>query len=549
MSPRKQRRRLRISPLPRWRSRYSGGHRTAFLSFTCEENFIVRRIFMKAFGFLSRRHVLAVSALVLFMLFTGAAPARALTLLYVGPAFNKSQCATHFSPSSACQDGDLTGSITFGGVSDTYSGTLTSTSITAWDFYASGIISMGTGDPIYAASFTLSSGQMSSWSFQAQKTAGTNVDGFTTVSGSGGYDDPFVLDLNTWTYSAAGWITVPPLGQWLNPKILGQPPRIIPTVPDETPPSPLAALPQSKPPCDDLSHCGDPVDIATGNVYEQVTDYTTVGQNPLAFIRYYNSMATQDTLATSLGRNWRHNYDRYLHAVSASEVDAERADGRVVAFIKVSGVWTPSADVDMTLTNSGSTYTLTDHDDSVETYTVSGSVGTLNSIALPNGYTQTLTYTSGALTSVSDSYSRTLTLSYTSGALTGVSTPDSATLTYAYNTVGGKKQLASVTYNTSPSTNQTYNYANTSYPFALTSITDENGNSFASWTYDGYGRCTDSQHAGGADEVQVSYPSATTRVVTNPLGEQETYTCTAVQGVPKVTQIDRAASSPVGAAT
>ena len=40
-------------------------------------------------------------------------------------------------------------------------------------------------------------------------------------------------------------------------------------------------------------------------MYEQVTDYTTVGQNPLAFIRYYNSMAMRVTLATELGRNWR----------------------------------------------------------------------------------------------------------------------------------------------------------------------------------------------------------------------------------------------------
>ncbi len=57
-------------------------------------------------------------------------------------------------------------------------------------------------------------------------------------------------------------------------------------------------------------------------------------------------------------------------------------------------------------------------------------MGTLNTIALPNGYTQTMNYTSSVLTSVSDSYSRTLSFSYTSGKLTGVSTPDSATLTY-----------------------------------------------------------------------------------------------------------------------
>ena len=35
----------------------------------------------------------------------------------------------------------------------------------------------------------------------------------------------------------------------------------------------------------------------------------------------------------------------------------------------------------------------------------------------------------------------------------------------------------------------------------LTSITDENGNTYFVCTYDGPGRCTMSEHAGGADEV------------------------------------------------
>src|SRR5208282_5057234 len=41
---------------------------------------------------------------------------------------------------------------------------------------------------------------------------------------------------------------------------------------------------------------GDPINVATGNLVEQVTDYTTVGANPLAFIRTYNSLSVQDNL-------------------------------------------------------------------------------------------------------------------------------------------------------------------------------------------------------------------------------------------------------------
>lgn len=269
-------------------------------------------------------------------------------------------------------------------------------------------------------------------------------------------------------------------------------------------------------------------------MYEAVTDYSTVGANPLAFTRYYNSMSPAP-LAGTLGPNWRSNYDRSLHIPTSSAVIAERSDGQQVGFALVGSTWTPDTDVDMTLTKSGSTYTLTDHGDTVETYTASGTVGTLNSITLPNGYTQTLTYSSGLLSSVTDSYSRTLSFTYTSGILTGLSTPDSATLTYGYTTTAGLQLLTSVTYNTSPSTSQTYVYGNSSFPFALTGITDENGNSFASYTYDTKGRCTMSEHAGGADEIQVTYTSATSVKVTGPLGEQDTYTLAVKQGTYKTT--------------
>jgi RHS repeat-associated protein len=482
-----------------------------------------------------------------FLISGGLPRAQALTLDYVGPGWDTGQCAVHYPPGSACIGGSLTGSLTFAGVPDTYSGTLNSTNITSWTYTGSGVTTLGTGNTI-SANFTLSSGQPVSWSVQSQLGSGGITQGITSVGTSGGYDTAYTLDQTTGLYIKAGWITVQPYGTWINPKILGRPANI-PQVAEASP----TVFPQSKPDCPQdgcsLGQRGEPIDLGTGNMFEQVTDYTTVGQNKLAFIRYYNSMATPDTLATALGRNWRSNYDRYLRIVSSTEVDAERSDGQVVAFILVGSTWTPDTDVDMTLTNAGSTWTLTDHDDTVETYTAPGATGTLNTIALPNGYTQTLNYTSGVLTSVSDSYSRSLSFTYTGGLLTGVTTPDSATLTYGYTATAGQNLLTSVTYNTSPSTSQTYSYTQASYPFALTGITDENGNSYASWSYDTLGRCTQSAHAGGADQVSVTYNSATNVTVTNPLGEQETYHLTNVQGVSKVTQIDRAASAPVAAAS
>jgi YD repeat-containing protein len=296
---------------------------------------------------------------------------------------------------------------------------------------------------------------------------------------------------------------------------------------------------------------GLPINVATGNMFEQVTDYTTVGTNPLALTRTYNSLSyTRNLYPTMMGPNWRTNYDRYLRVSSSTMASLEQADGRAINFALSGGVGTPDSDVDVKMTYSGSTYTVTNPDDSVETYTVTSGKGSLSSIAWPNGYTQTMNYTSGVLTSVSDSYSRSLSFTYTSSVLTGVTTPDSATLTYGYTTVNSQSLLTSVTYNTSPTSSQTYVYANTKLPYALTSITDENGNTNSQWAYDGAGRATSSQHAGGADLTTISYNDTNgQRTVTGPLGNAETYKFTTLQGVSKVNEIDRAANSPVASAT
>jgi uncharacterized protein RhaS with RHS repeats len=116
-------------------------------------------------------------------------------------------------------------------------------------------------------------------------------------------------------------------------------------------------------------------------------------------------------------------------------------------------------------------------------------VVTLHTIKKRGGYTQTMHYTSGKLSSVTDSYSRSLGISYSSvGLLAGVTTPDTLAMTYGYVAYSSAHLLTSVSYNTSPATSQTYLYENTSYPFALIGITDENGNRYATWAYDGSGR-------------------------------------------------------------
>ena len=305
--------------------------------------------------------------------------------------------------------------------------------------------------------------------------------------------------------------------------------------------------------------CGDPISPGIGNVHESMTDYATAGQNQLAFTRYYNSVPPPTTFAVSLGSHWRSNFDRYLN-VGSSTVTAERSDGQQLTFTLNGGVWTSDTDVDYTLSNSGSTWTLTDHDDTVETYTQGGMVSNealLNSITARNGYAQSLAYNANnQLVSVADSYKRSFIFAYNGVLLNTVTTPDGLVLTYGYNssglTPGVNDRLASVSFSTNPVTNQSYQYGDTtsvSYVdgtvrFCLTSITDENGNAFATFTYDQYCRGLTSQHGAGAALTTVSYDDTTgNRTVTNALGEQETFSFTTLQGVPKVSEIDRLAST------
>jgi RHS repeat-associated protein len=301
------------------------------------------------------------------------------------------------------------------------------------------------------------------------------------------------------------------------------------------------------------SSVADPINVATGNLYETYTDYSTAGQNALALTRYYNSVSYQRSLyPTLIGLNWRTNYDRYLRLTSTVLVAAERPDGQAINFHcnVTSHVCTPdNPNFDYSLSSSGTTWTLTDSDDTVETYTAAAGKGTLNSIKLRNGYTQTMNYTTGVLTSVSDSYSRSLGMTYTSGLLTGVTTPDSLTLTYGYIAFASASLLQSVSYNTSPVTKQTYLYENTALPYALTGITDENNKRFATWAYNSTGQVSSAQHALGADLTQIAYTSNAGNTVTGPLGIVNTYKFLNRFSTPQVKEIDRAANGTVASAT
>ncbi len=297
--------------------------------------------------------------------------------------------------------------------------------------------------------------------------------------------------------------------------------------------------------------CPHPIHLGTGNMFESAVDYQTYESNRLSFIRYYNSLTAAPSLASSLGINWRSNYDRYLQ-ISGSSVIAERPDGQQVTFTASGPNWSTDSDLDFTLVNSGSAWTLTDHNDTVETYnTAGGPNGFLQSLRTRSGYLQTLAYNAAnQLASVTDSFNQRLSFTYSAnGLLQSVTTPDGLVLTYAFKAAGSSNVLSSVSYSTTPATTTAYLYENASLPGALTAIIDENGARYLGWTYDSKGRAVTQLTNNQPQNTIVYNDSDGSCSVTNALGEQLLYKFATMQGVPKVVEADRIAAAGIPAAT
>jgi hypothetical protein len=463
-------------------------------------------------------------------------PARAQiqTFYYSGPTFNLTDCL-HSSP-PCIAGGSVNGSITYWGVGYNYTGYVHLNQAVASTESATGFGTLGFSQAT-SADLYLNNGSVEAWDWDSA----SNPTNTNTIIGASDVGDSGNITVSG-TITKQGVANQPPYGTWFSPIALGA--TCIAEAPSDAPPT------AGKASCNPSPH--DPVDIGSGNMYLSAPDYSTVGQNPLAFTRYYNSFSVPDTFAVALGSNWRHSFDRYLHIINPSAiygVTAERETGQYVNFSSSSGTYTPDSDLDYSLSKSGTTWTLTAPDDTVETYSQSGAEATLSTIKRRNGYTQTMHYTSGRLSSVSDTYGRTVSLSYTSGLLTGLTTPDSLNLTYGYVAFSsGGNLLSTVAYNTSPATHLGYSYFTSSSQ--LTGITDENGHSYASWTYDSSGRMATSQLSGGVNYTSVSYfDDSGDRHVTGPLGITETYKFDVLQGVPKVVEIDRASNGTVAAAS
>jgi RHS repeat-associated protein len=311
--------------------------------------------------------------------------------------------------------------------------------------------------------------------------------------------------------------------------------------------------------------CGDPIDVASGNVYETKTEYQGTGSFPLAFTWTYNS--TGDSGSTSsadmvLGTNRTLNYLRTVRAYSmpgTTLVSAyiTRPDGKTYIADYANGVWTLDADVDGALTSTQDSngnftgFTYLNEQGETEAYDASGN---LLSITDRNGFTQTVVRnSSGQITSVQDALGRTLAFAYdSSGRIAQLTQPDGGEITFQYDS---NNNLQTVTYPDGKSVQ--YNYGQTadtggaSLPNALTSVVDETGSVYSTTTYNSLGYGASNYLGTGVASYDIAYTTnqsnvntgnVISAVITGPLGAQDTTTFQPSLGVNRATQVSQACS-------
>jgi RHS repeat-associated protein len=135
----------------------------------------------------------------------------------------------------------------------------------------------------------------------------------------------------------------------------------------------------------------------------------------------------------------------------------------------------------------------------------------------PTGQVTTVTRDSlGRVATVVGPFGHTLTFAYNSeNQLGSVTDPAGQGITYTYDA----DRLITVTYQ--DGSERHYHYEDADYEQFITGITDENGERYATYTYDDDGRAVSSEHAGGSGAVELTYAAGSTTVVDGNLNSRQ----------------------------
>ena len=219
-----------------------------------------------------------------------------------------------------------------------------------------------------------------------------------------------------------------------------------------------------------------------------------------------------------------------LPDATSTFITVSRPNGQVYHFEKNNGAWSDPLSPEVALIENGNAWTFTDTDRTQEQY---NAIGNLVSITDLRGNTQTLSYdTNDRLDRVDTTTGEFIQFGYdTSNRIATVTDHTNRIWTYRYDTTGNLEFV-----DNPDGTTKQYHYEDPNFTFALTGITDERQNRYATWAYNADGKAILSEHA-GTERVDLIYNPDGTTTVTGSRGDSRTYHFAPQQGQLAVTQI------------
>ncbi|WP_244150004.1 RHS repeat-associated core domain-containing protein [Xanthomonas sacchari] len=276
------------------------------------------------------------------------------------------------------------------------------------------------------------------------------------------------------------------------------------------------------------THVGNPINVATGNKFQQVVDIDS--GSGLGFSRYYNSF--NNGMSGGLGIGWTHSYSsRIIFPTDSSAgkiIYAERPDGKVVTFfLQPAGKWLPDGGQTGSLAANrdadGNIVEWQFKEDKSGAAEIYDRIGRLLRIESSSGLAINLTYSTASAqlpSQITSWQGRSIQIHYdASDRISDLVGPDGGIYKYAYDS---ESRLISVS---APGGHAvTYLYGEPSQtsgaalPNALTGVVDESSQRYATYRYDVNGRAITSMHGDSDDRYDVSYIDSVNVKIVEPSG-------------------------------
>ena len=280
---------------------------------------------------------------------------------------------------------------------------------------------------------------------------------------------------------------------------------------------------------------GQPINLATGDVWISKTDYAMPGlSRGLSLTRSWNSLWNLNNppfSAGMFGAGWTSDFEERLQTLDSTHVRYWLGSGNTWLFQQPSGCSGCAYSVAAPLTehaslaykSSTALYTLTFVDGTTKTFSSTGhltavtdrngnqavvtydSSNRISKVTAPGGQWMTFSYGNSTYvnlaTAAQDSVGTVATFAYSGNQLTQVAYPDGGQLNYAYDTSGN-----------------------------ISTVTDALGKIVETHTYDSNGRGLTSSRSNGVDIVTAQYPAPGTTTLTDSLKNSTTYSSKTIAG-------------------